>query len=151
MQVKDVMRGGVETIPSSASWKEAATFMLARRVSAVPVTDPTGKLVGILSEKDLFHGLFPAYRDWIREPHAYYDLEKVENDVRTASGRTVAELMSTRLITATPDTPILKVGAHMVASGIHQVPVLENGALVGMVGRGDMYRAILQTYFGLNK
>jgi len=151
MMVRDVMRDGVEPLVATATWREAAAFMLARRVSAVPVVDPMGKLVGILSEKDLFRALFPSYEDWIKTPNAYHDLEEMERQVSDVGNRTVREVMSTRLITARPDTPVLKIGALMVSSGIHQVPVLDVGKLVGMVGRGEIYRAILEKHFGLSR
>lgn len=149
--VRDVMRDGVEPLVVTATWREAAAFMLERRVSAVPVVDSMGKLVGILSEKDLFRALFPSYEDWIKTPNAYHDLEEMEAQVSDVGNRTVREVMSTRLITARPDTPVLKVGALMVSSGIHQVPVLDVGTLVGMVGRGEIYRAILEKHFGLSR
>jgi CBS domain-containing protein len=59
----------------------------------------------------------------------------------------VQHVMSDRLVTTTPETPLLRVGGIMVASGVHHVPVLEGGVVVGMVGRGDIYRAILEKYF----
>jgi CBS domain-containing protein len=133
------------------SWREAAEFMLKSRVSAVPVVDDAGQLVGILSEKDLFRALFPTYQEWTETPNGFHDFEQMEKDAADAAGKPVASVMSTRLITAAPDTPVLKIGALMVASGIHQVPVVNRGRLLGMVGRGEIYKAILENYFGLSR
>lgn len=141
----------VVTVSPAMLWREAAALFLARGISAAPVVDAAGHLVGILSEKDLFRGMFPSFKEWVQEPEAYLDFDAMEHHAADALGKTVADVMSTRVITAQRHTPILKIGALMVSSGIHHIPVIENDVLVGIVGRGDMYRAILKTYFGMGK
>lgn len=151
MKVGDILKKPAMPLLASTSWKDAAEFMLKNGVSAVPVVEEDNKLVGILSEKDLFRALFPSYKDWVSTPSAYLDFEQTERDAVSSAGRTIREVMSKRLITAEKDTPVLKVGGMMVASGIHQVPVIENGKLIGMVGRGQIYNAILKKYFSLER
>jgi CBS domain-containing protein len=81
-------------------------------------------------------------------PHAFHDLELLEEEARAvATDRTVAEIMSLRILVAELETPILKIGALMSASGIHQVPVVDGGKLIGMVDRKSVYHAILSKYF----
>ena len=76
--------------------------------------------------------------------------EKLEKEAGQVENKTVGNVMNKRLITASPDDPILKIGGQMVASGIHRVPVVdENKNLVGTVSRGDIYRAILANYFNI--
>lgn len=151
MIIRELMRGTTATVQPDTSWKEAAQLFFDHRVSAAPVVDEAGRLVGILSEKDLFRGLFPSFRDWVQTPETYLDFSEMEHNAAAAASKTVREVMSTRVLTASPDTPILKVGALMVSSGIHHVPVVEHDVLVGMVGRGDIYRAILKAYFGMER
>ena len=151
MKVKELMTTGLVTISPSATWKEAAELMAEKNISAVPVVDENEKILGILSEKDLFRSLFPSYKEVMETPHGYLDFEKMEERIEDASKRIVEEIMAKRLITAEPETPIFKVGALMVASGIHQVPVVENGRLVGMVKRGKIYNAILREHFGVSR
>ena len=143
--MRDVMATDILRVSPGLSWREAARLFLAHRVSAAPVVDSAGALVGILSEKDLFRGLFPSYAEWMAAPHAFRDFEEMERP--DVSEKTASEVMARRLITASPDTPVLKVGALMAASGIHHVPVVEGTKVIGMVNRGSIYRAILQTYF----
>lgn len=73
------------------------------------------------------------------------DLEHLEEEGE-GDVKTVADVMSHELITTRHDTPVLRIDALMVSSGIHHVPVVEDGRLIGMVGRGDIYRAILKKY-----
>jgi CBS domain-containing protein len=151
MTVGELMRTDVITVSPTLAWREAAALLLSRGISAAPVVDDSGHLLGILSEKDLFRGLFPSFKDWIQSPEVYLDFATMESHAADAVGKTVADVMSTRVITAEPSTPVLKIGALMVSSGIHHIPVVEKDILVGIVGRGDMYRAILKQYFGMGK
>ncbi len=147
MLVRDVMQQVAVVVPVHLSWREAAKRLLEQKTSSACVIDETGRLVGILSEKDLFRGMFPGYAEWSAEPHAFIDPQEQELHARQTAEKTVREVMSERLITTTPKTPLVRVGGIMVASGVHHIPVLEDGVVVGMVGRGDIYRAILEKYF----
>lgn len=152
MKIKDIFTPSeVCTCSPSTLWSEAATLLIEKQLPAVPVVDASGQVVGVLSEKDLFRALFPLYKDWMEAPHAYHDFELMEAEARAATERTVSEIMSSRTLVADPETPVLKVGALMSASGIHQVPIVENGKLVGMVGRKTIYHAILSKYFQMEK
>lgn len=147
MIVREIMKTDMIAIPRGTSYREVAKILLEKRVSGAPVVDGNGQLVGVVSEKDLFKAIYPSYNDFYTAPESLVDFDKLEKDASRASDKRVEDFMSPRLITTTPTTPILKVGAIMVATGIHRVPVLENGKLVGMVSRGDVYRAILREYF----
>jgi CBS domain-containing protein len=151
MLVRDIMVTDYVVLTPTQSWREAAALLLAHQASAGPVIDTAGELIGILSEKDLFRGIFPSHREWASDPHAYLDFEEMESNAHEASEKRVADVMSRRLITATPSMPILKVGALMSASGIHHVPVTDAGRLVGLVNRGGIYRAILGRHLGITK
>lgn len=151
MKVVEVMTRSFLTVHPKTSWREAAELMLQKRVSAVPVAETDGTLVGLLSEKDLFRALYPTYKEWVENTSLYTDFEEMERDAIASAGRTIDEVMSRRLVTAERTTPVLKIGALMVASGIHQIPVVERGKLIGMVSRGEIYRAILEKYFDLKR
>ena len=146
MLVRDVMKPIQVTFSPHMSWKEAAHALLRHGLSSACVVDERQKLMGIVSEKDLFRGMFPSYGEWMHEPHAFLDLEDVEAHALTAGEKSIADVMSRKLVTTTPATPVLRIGGLMVSSGVHHVPVLEGEVLVGVVGRGDIYRAILGKY-----
>lgn len=149
MRIKDIFTPSeVCTCSPSTPWSEAAALLIEKQLPAVPVVDGEGRVVGVLSEKDLFRALFPLYKDWMDAPQAYYNFELMEEEAKVAATeRTVAEIMSPRTLIAELETPVLKIGALMSASGIHQVPVVQDGKLIGMVGRKAIYHAILSKYF----
>jgi len=150
MKVKEIMKTEVIRLNQNMSWREAAAMLLENNISGGPVVDDEGSLVGVLSEKDLFRGIYPSYEDFYKTPGAHLDFEKLEKEAGQVENKTVGNVMNKRLITASPDDPILKIGGQMVASGIHRVPVVdENKNLVGTVSRGDIYRAILANYFNI--
>ena len=147
MKVMDVMTEDVLTMTPETTWTQAARLMLDRHQTAMPVVDVYGKLVGLISEKDLFRGLFPSYKHFSNTPHAYLDFEEMERDARDVKDRKVEVLMNKSPLTTTRETPVLKIGALMVASGMHHVPVMDGGKVIGMVTRHEIYRRILETYF----
>jgi CBS domain-containing protein len=152
MKVADVMVTNVPSLAADMTWKQAAEFFVEKGVSAAPVVDAHGKLIGVLSEKDLFRGLFPSYGEWLKNPEAYLDFEKMEREAANDAGkRTIDEVMSKNLISVDPETPVLKIGALMVARNIHQVPVVHHEKVVGMVQRGKIYMKILKRYFHITR
>jgi len=149
MKVRELMKKDVIVIKKGASYQEVSKILVDNKISGAPVVDEEGKIIGVVSEKDLFRAIYPGYSEFYESPESHLDFEKLEEGAKSTGDKKVEEFMSTRLIIADPETPVLKIGALMVASGIHRVPVVENGKVVGMVSRRDIYRAILKERFGL--
>lgn len=150
MLVKAIMTTHVVALHYTMSFLDAAKTFLAYHLSGAPVINEIGELVGVLSEKDLMRAMYPTYHELYEHPYMFFFDEELEEAVESAKGKIVADIMSKRIITATPDTHILKVGGQMIATGVHRVPVInEEKKLVGMVARGDVYRALLQEKFSI--
>ena len=150
MLVKDIMTTHVVALHYSMSFLDAAKTFLVYGLSGAPVVSESGELLGILSEKDLMRAMYPTYHDFYTYPHLFFHDEEMEAATEEARGKCVGDIMSKRLITTTPDTHVLKVGGHMVATGVHRVPVIDaDKKLIGMVARGDVYRAMLQEKFDI--
>ena len=147
MKVRDVMQMDVKTIPHEATYEQAAKFLNEHQLSGALVVDPSGKLVGVLSEKDLFRVLYPFYSSYYESPELYQDLESREMKMDEIRNHPVKKFMSTKLVTIDPEAPILRAGAIMLAQHVHRLPVLENGNLVGIIYREHIYRAILNQHF----
>lgn len=148
LRVKDIMVKDFATIPVSATIREAAAILHQGNFSGAPVIDAEGKLVGIVSEKDLFRALFPTYSEFYDEQALMSCLgpDGMENRLKEAGGKNVKDILK-EPITATPETPAVQIGAVMLARGIHRLPVLKNGKLVGVVTRREIYRAIFDRIF----
>ena len=141
MLVKEIMRDDVIILYPHATFLDAATLFLRHEMSAAPVVNEEGKLIGILSEKDLLRAMYPSYSD-ITQSNQWQEVTPL------AEKKTVTDIMSRRLISARPEQSVLTVGGLMVATGIHHVPVVnEVNDVIGMISRGDIYRAILKEKF----
>jgi CBS domain-containing protein len=110
------------SVAPSATMYEAIALMAARRVAAVLVISE-GALVGIISTRD--YG-----REIVLK-------EKSSRDVR------VHEIMTTSLITITPQTTVLEAMSLMTARHIRHLPVLEQGKLVGIVSMADLMSEVI--------
>jgi len=123
LKAEDCMTRMLVTAGPDMDAHEAINLLLKHEISGMPVVDETGKLVGILSEKDCIEPLLDA---------EYHELPPA----------LVRDLMSTELTTVTPDTDVLKVADLFVNSGLRRLPVLDKDHLVGQISRRDVLRAI---------
>ncbi len=151
MQVREVMHENPLVLHDTMSCADAVRVFVEHKVSGAPIVNASGVLRGLVSEKDLFRAMFPEYREFYQTPESGLDYDALEAGAQSIAGRPITSIMHTRVLTARPDEPIVKIGAQMVATGMHHVPVVEAGKVIGMVGRGDIYRAILARYFDTKK
>lgn len=132
MLVRDVMSTPVVTVGPSTPPREAARLLATHGFTALPVVDPDGELLGIVTEADLL-------RDRIHhDPRSPLLREEL---AAPPSATTVAEVMSRDVRTAVPWTDLADLVATMSASGIRSMPVLdESRRVVGIVSRRDVVR-----------
>src|SRR5208337_3918369 len=123
--------------------KEVAKTLLERRISAVPVVDDGGKLVGIVSEGDLLHrseaGTERPRSWWLR---LMAEDDSLAADYVKAHGHKVADVMTQNVITATPETPLDAIAILLEKNSIKRVPIVKNGQLVGIVSRANLVQAV---------
>lgn len=145
--IRDIMKTEVATVQQEDTLDQVARLLLGKTISGAPVVDSEGKLIGVVSEKDIFHAVFPSYQEFYVRPDIWvnYDWTDVQDRLKKI---TVGEIMTRRVFTVEGDEPILKVGAMMLAHHIHRVPVLHAGKLVGIVTRKDIYRSLLRKALG---
>jgi len=148
MKVRDIMSVNVITILEGTPYEEVARILHCCGKSGAPVVDQDGNLIGAVSEKDLFRILYPFYKSYYEHPECYADLEERENKIDEIRCNPVESFMSRDLVTIDSDAPVMRAGALMLSRNINRLPVVENGQLVGIVSRKDIYRRILQNHFG---
>jgi CBS domain-containing protein len=143
MKAHDVMTTPVVTVKSTASVKDVARLFLERKVSAVPVVDNQGKLVGIISEGDLLHRSeigTSRHRPWWLVLMAGDQVPAA--DYIKANAKRVADVMTRDVTTAAPDTPLDEIAVTLEQHGIKRLPIMRNGELVGIVSRANLVQAI---------
>lgn len=140
-RVADVMTTGVVAAEEGTPFKEIARRMRSHLVSALPVVDGDGRVLGVVSEADLL----PKEEDpeWLR-PHL---LESGRRRVTRskAEARTAGELMTSPAVTIGPDASLGQAARLMHERGCKRLPVVDaSGRLVGMVSRADLLRVFLR-------
>ena len=127
MQVKQILKlkgdTGVVTVAPGASLAEAAALLAERRIGSVVVSDDGARPEGILSERDIVRELAQQGEGCLRRP--------------------VAEVMTREVETCARDDPADHVLARMTEGRFRHMPVLEGGAMVGLVTIGDVVKARL--------
>ena len=122
---------------------DAIKLLAEHDISALPVLDDDGDLVGILSEADL---LPRAEDDEHRHPwwvEALMPARKLAQEFAKAHGKKVGEVMSTDVITASEDTPVSEIAALLERHRIKRVPIVANGRkVVGIVSRSNLIQAL---------
>lgn len=140
--VASVMTSDVLTAREAMPLKEFARVLTTRAVSALPVLDADDRLVGMVSERDLLDKQadpLASYRSWwgrlVRPRHA-----------RRATGDTVADVMTKNPVTIGPNASLAEAAKQMARHRIKRLPVVDGqGALVGIVSRGDLLKVFVRS------
>ena len=144
LSARDLMAAEVVTSPPETPVTALVRLFTDRGVSAVPVTDAAGTLLGIVTERDLIRRL--ADEDerptgWLvrltDRPNA-----RAERYARS-HGATAREVMTGKVVTVPPDATAAHIARVMEQHGIRRVLVAEQGRLLGMVTRADLLRALV--------
>jgi CBS domain-containing protein len=117
--------------------------MCFHKFSGLPVVDASGKIVGVISEKDILHGMFPKFEDLVTSS-GLVDFEALEHEYQNMVNLKVGDLMSQKIITVGPEMPVLKAASIMFRNRIRRIPVQEDGRLVGIISIGDVHKAIFR-------
>lgn len=145
-----VMVTDVLTFAPSENVQEAMARLVERDIDAAPVVDGDGRVVGMLSTGDLIiqetrlHvptviSLLGAYLELPSSARHF------EHDLQRALGATVAEVMTNDPVTCRVDDNLEQVATLLHEHDVSRLPVLDDGgALVGIISRGDIVRAILR-------
>ena len=137
LTVKDVMTAHVIAVRKGASFKEMTERLREHRISAFPVIDDDGKVIGVVSEADLLtkealdggHAGMPGMISGI--------LHRREQE--RAAGLTAGDLMTHPAVTVEPDDPVEHAARLMYARRVKRLPVTDAaGRLVGIIGRADV-------------
>lgn len=152
-RVRDVMTRPVITTTPGASLADAASRMSRKSISGLPVLGPSGRLVGVISQKDLLRLL--TDRAGLRVPGSVLDLVLAPSRAGRSGlaeacnqlledGR-VRDIMSRPARWIAPEASLDDAVRVMVAGRINRLPVLSDGRLVGIVTRSDLLSGISST------
>jgi CBS domain-containing protein len=139
--VHEVMTAAVTSVNTGMPFKEVAKILADRKVSAVPVLDEQGKLVGIVSEADLMAKI--QYQDAATSSSR---LSRRERRGRAkANGETAGELMSSPPVAVSPDTTVVEAARLMDREQVKRLPVVDaDNRVIGVFSRADVLKLFLR-------
>jgi CBS-domain-containing membrane protein len=152
-KVRDIMTRDVVSVNGSTPFKDVAEVLMNHRVSAVPVVDGEGHVIGVISEDDLLRreefreqyyreGYRPPLRVRLREHFGRQGGSSQDK----AHGETAAHLMTTPAITTRSYAPVVGAARQMREHGVKRLPVVdEEGVLEGIVSRHDLLKVFVRT------
>ncbi|MFF4537184.1 CBS domain-containing protein [Streptomyces aureus] len=138
--VSDVMTQTVVAVGRDAPFKEIVRTLKQWRVSAMPVLEGEGRVVGVVSEADLLPK--EEFRD--EEPSLSRQRERLADSAKAGATR-AAELMSTPAVTIHADATLAQAARIMAVRRVKRLPVVDDvGMLQGIVSRADLLKVFLR-------
>jgi len=147
-QVRDIMDGSPATVTPDTSVQDVVSTLREHQLPGVPVVDPDGRCVGMVTETDL---VLPDDDGDLHIPH-YINLfggtifleplSRFEGRLRKAFAANAADMMTRDPDTVDPDTSIREAARLIHETGHNRLPVVEDGRLVGVVTRLDVLGAL---------
>lgn len=127
MKIRQILKskgGQVYSISPDSTLKDALSEMLARTIGSLLVLGGDGKLIGILSERDMLRAVYNNGADW--------------------AGVRVANVMTREVVTADADKSVDFAMDLMTRYRIRHLPALDGGKLAGVLSIGDIIKASLE-------
>jgi len=144
MLVKEIMTGSPRTVTPETGLLEVVSLMCLYRYSGLPVMNE-GRMMGFIAEKDVLHKLFPTLEDMMADGLGSVDYERMMSKYTDVVNLKVKDLMTSNVISASPEDHILKAASTMVRNRFRRIPVADAGELVGMISLGDVHKALFQS------
>jgi CBS domain-containing protein len=144
LKAKDIMTAAVITVTPETSVEELGRLFIEKGVSGAPVVDDEQNLVGIVTENDLirqnerFH--IPTLLRIFDAAIPLQGSASIEAEIRRMSASKVSEICTKRVVTVEPETSLQDIATIMSEKGVHLLPVMSSGKLVGIIGKMDVIK-----------
>lgn len=142
MNASDIMTDKVVTAHPDDTVLSIVDKMLDHRISAVPVIDEEGRVVGIVSEGDL---LSRPETSTARRPSWWLSLFAAPDEQARAflksHGTRASDIMTRKVVTATEDESAADIARKLEQHHVKRVPIVRDGKLVGIVSRANLLRS----------
>lgn len=140
MTVKRMMKKNPITTTAETSIVDVADILKENHIHRLPVLDKKGKLIGVITEKDILHAS-PSPVSSLSVYEMPYMLSRLK----------VSNLMTKNVRTIDPDTTVEEAAKIMVDDDLSCLPVIEGEKLVGIVSKSDMFKVLYELFGSLVK
>jgi CBS domain-containing protein len=145
-KIKDIMTRDVVTVKPQTDLRELAKILSEKSVNGVPVVDNEGTVLGVVCESDLVNQNKPLHI-----PTVFVILDSViplenpwrlEKEFKRLAATTVEDIYSRPAFTLWPEEDVAVAARAMQEKQYYTIPVVEDGVLVGVLGKADLIRSI---------
>ena len=145
---KDIMTREVKTARLDMPVQELAAMLYESKIGGVPVVDDEGKVVGVVTENDLIDQNkklhIPTMVSFLDSVIFIDSAASFEKEIKKMTGSVVGDVCSERLLTVDEDAGLEDIASIISEEGVHTLPVLRDGKLVGVIGKTDLIGVIAQ-------
>jgi acetoin utilization protein AcuB len=142
MSVRGVMTKDPLSVEPDAPIATARAVMIEREIRHLPVVDAGGRVIGMVSVRDLREA---AIAPVIEEYHSPAARRRLRGLGEALDRLRVRDVMRWGAVTIPPDAPVAQAAAMMFEARVSSLPVIETGRLVGIVTERDLLRALAAT------
>jgi CBS domain-containing protein/ubiquinone/menaquinone biosynthesis C-methylase UbiE len=143
MIVINIMQKHVDSVTSDAKISDVSRLIFGRGINGLPVVKGK-KLVGFITERDILSQFYPSMSDFMQDPVHSANFEEMEAKISEILDMRVDKIMSNNPVSIPAETPILKAQSLMSVNEIGRLPVVdENNNLIGILTKGDIFRAVV--------
>jgi CBS-domain-containing membrane protein len=137
----------VITVTPDTDISQATRILLENHINGLPVVDEKQRLVGIVCQSDMIAqqkriplpSLFTLLDGYISLTSA----KQFEKEVQKIAATRVEQAMTSKPVTVGPNTSLEDIASLMVGKKLHTLPVVDEGKLVGIIGKEDMLRTLM--------
>lgn len=143
----DIMTKEVITVTPETTVTELALLLASNSISGVPVLDSSGAVVGVVTENDLIDQKkkvhIPTVITILDSVFYLESPDKMEKEMKKIAGAKVADIFTKNPRTVNEETLIDEIATLMAEKNVHTLPVMRDGVLVGVIGKGDIIRTLI--------
>ena len=143
---EDIMSKTVITVEKDTPISDLSELFIEYNINGIPVLDDEKKVIGIVTQGDLIEqnkNLHIPTVITLFDAVLFLESEKkFETDIKKLTGNTVEDIYSPNAVTVSTDTEIGEIATIMAEKHIHTIPVLDDGKLVGIIGKLDLIRGM---------
>lgn len=155
MQAKDIMNRDVLTVRPDLTVDQLARFLIESEISGAPVADEQGRLLGVVSLRDVAQmigedePLQAGISDYYvltdeQEGFDFRDLDGLQSEHRE---NLVYDIMNPKVHSVSRDADVSQIAKTMLDAGIHRILVTEDERLLGIITTMDLLRLLVSKDF----
>ncbi|WP_027371578.1 CBS domain-containing protein [Desulfovermiculus halophilus] len=148
MKISEIMTTDVMTVQPGTKISQAASLLLDNHINGLPVIDAENILVGIICQSDLIVQQkklpLPTVFTLLDGLIPLTSMSHLEKEVQKMAATTVEQAMTKDPTSVSPDAELEDVADLMVKKNFHTIPVVQDGKLVGIVGKEDVLKTMLK-------